>query len=412
MATNKDIEIHEENGSALVATAITLLTLSWFSVGLRTYTRAVLMKSLQLDDWLMLVAQIIFTISCAFILEGVQKGIGKHNDAIKDDEAKVQALMWQALATATYILDMMFIKLSIGVFLLRLCVKRVYVWIIWISLAIISIWSVVLFFWNLFQCKPVEMQWDFRIKDGNCVSADQIVSAAYAISVMTVVSDWLYALLPIPMLWSVKMTKQAKTTVIAILGLGIFASVATLVRLRFLADLTDTEDILFAGTDAMVWTLIEPGVAIVASSLATIRPLLRAMRIRGFESTENTYGTGHSAAVRSNANRSKTGILIMPGFGPEDVSLTNMVSQNNTNSLSHPNDIEILPPRHVGDGPTSPGQASIVKSEILVIQGNSSPPSSWQSRNDRSASSSFDQIHDLEAYSQELERDDMRGRGR
>ncbi|KAF5695737.1 integral membrane protein pth11 [Fusarium globosum] len=391
MATNKDIEIHEENGSALVATAITLLTLSWFSVGLRTYTRAVLMKSLQLDDWLMLVAQIIFTISCAFILEGVQKGIGKHNDAIKDDEAKVQALMWQALATATYILDMMFIKLSIGVFLLRLCVKRVYVWIIRISLAIISIWSVVLFFWNLFQCKPVEMQWDFRIKDGTCVSADQIVSAAYAISVMTVVSDWLYALLPIPMLC---------------------ASVATLVRLRFLADLTDTEDILFAGTDAMVWTLIEPGVAIVASSLATIRPLLRAMRIRGFESTENTYGTGHSAAVRSNANRSKTGILIMPGFGPEDVSLTNMVSQNNTNSLSHPNDIEILPPRHVGDGPTSPGQASIVKSEILVIQGNSSPPSSWQNRNDRSASSSFDQIHDLEAYSQELERDDMRGRGR
>lgn len=58
MATNKDIEIHEENGSALVATAIALLTLSWFSVGLRTYTRAVLMKSLQLDDWLMLVAQV------------------------------------------------------------------------------------------------------------------------------------------------------------------------------------------------------------------------------------------------------------------------------------------------------------------------------------------------------------------
>nr|RBQ89870.1 hypothetical protein FVER53263_08029 [Fusarium verticillioides] len=254
------------------------------------------------------------------------------------------------------------------------------------------------------------MQWDFRIKDGTCVSADQIVSAAYAISVMTVVSDWLYALLPIPMLWSVKMTKQAKTTVIAILGLGIF--VATLVRLRFLADLTDTEDILFAGTDAMVWTLIEPGVAIVASSLATIRPLLRAMRIRGFESTENTYGTGHSAAVRSNANRSKAAILIMPGFGPEDVSLTNMVSQNNMTSPSHLNDIEILPPRHAGDGPISPGQASIVKSEILVIQGNSSPPSPWQSRNDRSASSSFDQIHDLEAYSQELERDDMRGRGR
>ncbi|KAF4452022.1 hypothetical protein F53441_5096 [Fusarium austroafricanum] len=406
MASQKDFDLNEDNGSVLVATAIALLALSWFSVGLRTYTRAFLMKSVQLDDWLMLVAQIIFTISCAFIIEGVQQGIGKHNDVVKPDEVKVQALMWQALATATYILDMMFIKLSIGVFLLRLCVQRIYNWIIWISLAIISIWSIVLFFWNLFQCNPVEMQWDFRIKDGTCVSPDQIVSAAYAISVMTVLSDWLYALLPIPMLWSVKMTKQAKATVIAILGLGIFASVATLVRLRFLADLTDTKDILFAGTDAMVWTLIEPGVAIVASSLATIRPLLRAMRIKGFESTENTYGTGHSAAARSNANnRSKSGVLVMPGFGPEDVSLNNMAPQNHTNPRSYPNDIEILPPRHLPNGPLSPGQVSIVKSEILVIQGNSSPPSSWRGRNDPSPSSSFDLIHDLEAHSQELERD-------
>ncbi|KAF4960569.1 hypothetical protein FSARC_10442 [Fusarium sarcochroum] len=403
MATNQHVNLKEENGIALVATAATLMALSWFSVGLRTYTRVFLMNGQQLDDWLMLIAQIIFTISCVFILEGVQQGMGKHNDAVKPDEAKVQALMWQALATATYILDMMFIKLSIGVFLLRLSVKRVYTYIIWVSLAVISIWSLVLFFWNLFQCNPVEMQWDFRITDGTCVSADQIVAAAYAISVMTVVSDWLYALLPIPMLWSVKMTKQAKATVIVILGLGIFASVATLVRLRFLADLTDTEDILFAGTDAMVWTLIEPGVAIVASSLATIRPLLRAMKIRGFESTDHTYGTGHSAAVRSNGPRSKPTVMAMPGFGPDDVSLNNVEFRNDANVRSQPSDVNILPPRNFPGGPLSPGQASIVKSEILVIQGNSSaPPSPWQGHMEHSPSNSFDQIHDLEAQSQDL----------
>lgn len=38
----------------------------------------------------------------------------------------------------------------------------------------------------------------------------------------------------------------------------------------------------------MVWTLIEPGVAIVASSLVTIRPLLRQLRLKGFESSENS----------------------------------------------------------------------------------------------------------------------------
>ncbi|KAM6522512.1 hypothetical protein FALCPG4_012163 [Fusarium falciforme] len=411
MAANQHIDLSEDNSVALVSTVIVFMALSWLSVGLRSYTRAFLMKSYQMDDWLMLIAQGIFTVSCAFILEGVKEGLGRHNEAIKDDAAEVNALKWQALATATYVLDMMFIKLSIGVFLLRLSVKPVYTWIIWISLAVITIWSTVIFVWNMFQCSPVEKQWDFRITGGHCVSADQIVSAAYAISAMTIVSDWLYAILPIPMLWTVKMTKTAKATVIVILGLGIFASIATLVRLRFLADLTDTDDILFAGTDAMVWTLIEPGVAIIASSLATIRPLLRAMKIRGFESTGNTYGTGHSAAMRSNANRSKPGV--MPGFGPNDVSLMNVEPKHDT-IRNIPNDIDIpLPPhRGVPNGPLSPGQVSIVKSEILVIQGNRSPPPSpWHaSAQISSPNNSFEQIHDLEAQSQDIDRHGIGGR--
>lgn len=58
MATNEHIDLNEENGIALVATAITLLVLSWISVGLRVYTRAWLMSGQQLDDWLMLIAQV------------------------------------------------------------------------------------------------------------------------------------------------------------------------------------------------------------------------------------------------------------------------------------------------------------------------------------------------------------------
>lgn len=38
----------------------------------------------------------------------------------------------------------------------------------------------------------------------------------------------------------------------------------------------------------MVWTLVEPGIAITAASLITIRPLLRALNFKGFDST-NPY---------------------------------------------------------------------------------------------------------------------------
>ena len=87
---------------------------------------------------------------------------------------------------------MMFIKLSIGIFLLRLAVLKTYRYILWISLVIVAVWSIVLFFWNLFQCKPVEAQWDYTLEGSSCVPIQEVVSAAYALSVMCILSDWLY----------------------------------------------------------------------------------------------------------------------------------------------------------------------------------------------------------------------------
>jgi hypothetical protein len=116
---------------------------------------------------------------------------------------------------------MMFIKLSYAIFLLRLAIERRYVWTLRASMIVVTIWSTALFFWDIFQCNPVQAQWDYTIPGERCVSSQQIVAAAYALSAMTIISDWLYALLPIPMIWNVKMTKQAKATVIVLLGLGI-----------------------------------------------------------------------------------------------------------------------------------------------------------------------------------------------
>ena len=116
---------------------------------------------------------------------------------------------------------MMFIKLSIAVFLLRLAVQKRYKYTLWLSMVIVTIWSSVIFFWDIFQCSPVQAQWDYTIPNLQCVSSEAVVSAAYSISVMTILSDWLYALLPVPMVWNVKMSKQAKATVIVILGLGV-----------------------------------------------------------------------------------------------------------------------------------------------------------------------------------------------
>ncbi|KAM0324184.1 hypothetical protein ACHAQA_008378 [Verticillium albo-atrum] len=358
------VDLAEDHGGALVATAIVFLILSWISVILRTYVRAILTKAYQADDWLMLVAQAIFTISCVFILIGVDNGLGMHNKAL-EQHREIKALMYQALATATYVLNMMFIKFSIGIFLLRLTTSKAYIWTIYISLGIIAIWTLAIFFWNIFQCHPVQAQWDYTVAGASCVTPDQIVAAAYSISVMTILSDWLYALMPIPMIWKVKMTVPAKISVILLLSLGIFASIATLIRLKFLADLKELDDILFAGTDAMVWTLVEPGVAIIAASLVTIRPLLRLFRLRGFESTGRTPGPNGTA--RSGTQRS-TGK--MPGYGPGEVTAIDIELGEAKSSSSYATstvDAKMAPPfmSPLAMSPFDPSAPSVVRPPIL-----------------------------------------------
>ncbi|KAG6251076.1 hypothetical protein E4U23_000922 [Claviceps purpurea] len=284
--TQTAYDLNESNASNLVITCIAMLVTSWIAVGIRTFTRVFLMKGYQADDILMLIAQAIFTVTCSIQFVGVQSGVGRHNASFTNEDDLVAAIMWQALGVAIYILNMMFIKLSIGVFLLRIATQKSYIWAIRIVLVIITLWSIGLFIWNLFQCTPIEKQWDFRITDGQCAGAGEVLTAAYALSVMTIVTDWFFALIPIPMLWGVKMSTQAKTTVILILSLGIFASVATLIRFRFLTSIERTDDILFRATNASIWSLVEVGVAIIASSLATVRPLLRSLKIRGFVSVD------------------------------------------------------------------------------------------------------------------------------
>ncbi|VUC34661.1 unnamed protein product [Clonostachys rosea] len=308
---NPGFDLYETNGTRLLITISVFLALSWVAVAFRTYTTAYLIRAFRTDDWLMLIAQVsatemsydllmtrilsqltayktTFTVYSGFLYAGIEAGIGRHNAAIRDDDREVAALKWQALAISMYIVLMLLIKLSIGFLLLRITSHMpVYARVNWASLALISISSVVVFFWNTFQCIPVQKQWDYRITYGQCVRPDEIVIVAYVVSAMTIVTDFFYALIPIPMVWSVKMTIQAKTTVVLILGMGIFASVATIVRIRFLTTMANLDDVLYAGTDAMIWTIAEAGLAIIAASLATIRPLLHALRIRGFESSDS-----------------------------------------------------------------------------------------------------------------------------
>lgn len=136
----------------------------------------------------------------------------------------------------------------------------------------------------------------------------------------------------------------------------------------------------------MTWTVVEPGLAIVASNLATVRPLLRAMRIRGFNSTEQ-----HQYAYVSSQNHENS----TSRYNQPSASLARSHSPRSINEIAAPET------HSMEDSRPYEGQAEVEtftgqdENDIQTHGPTRDPRGSEWERNARPGG--VEQIHDLEA---------------
>ncbi|TGO23513.1 hypothetical protein BPAE_0130g00320 [Botrytis paeoniae] len=313
-----------------ILTVVTVgLFFSWLSVGLRCYTRTIVSRTFGSDDYWILLGLAGYTAVSVFAYLGVHYGIGVHAAQLTYDQL-INSAKYQVIVEIGYILCTAIIKTSVGLLLLRITsVKTFYKYLIWISLVIIWIWTIVTFVISCVQCRPLKASWD-PVTPGVCLEPRVIANFAYAISAETIFFDWLFALLPIPMLWNIKMSLRLKFSIMIILSLGIVykktdmrlclnsASAATIIRLKYLVAFLNVTDalckLLLASasikpgnahssslhqltshlqhkdsiTPVFVWSTIEIALGIIAASTATLRPLLRSWKILGFTSEHSS----------------------------------------------------------------------------------------------------------------------------
>jgi hypothetical protein len=118
-----------------------------------------------------------------------------------------------------YTLSTAALKISIGLFLLRIAINRMHIWIIrWIMILNV-VFAVPYCLLCTFQCNPVSFWWDLNPNHhGKCISPDVIMILTYVVSVLNSVADWTFGLLPFFMVRKLQMKKQTKVLVISILG--------------------------------------------------------------------------------------------------------------------------------------------------------------------------------------------------
>lgn len=185
----------------------------------------------------------------------------------------------------TFICELLYVgsttitKLSIAAYFLRLSSKGYQRMVIYITTAVVLLFSTMYFFFLIFQCTPTSYFWTqfLHTTDSNpkCLEGKVLAAVTYAHCAISAITDWSFGILPVFFVWNMQMNPRTKLSVVLILSLGFFASTATIVRIVYIKSLTATEDYSWEGINLAKWSMIEPAIAITAMNIATLRPMFK-----------------------------------------------------------------------------------------------------------------------------------------
>jgi hypothetical protein len=123
-----------------------------------------------------------------------------------------------------------------------------------------------------------------------------------SIAAVSTMTDIMFVVLPVLILWNANMDRRSKFSVgfilcLAALSVPLHSSsympwlttdsgcICSMIRFRFVDGLTQTDDFFWNVVNISIWSTIEAGACIIAGCLATLRPLLKRAIHQAREST-------------------------------------------------------------------------------------------------------------------------------
>ncbi|KAL8957260.1 MAG: hypothetical protein Q9193_005420, partial [Seirophora villosa] len=276
-------------GQPIIALTAFFLALVLIVLALRIFSRVYLVHAFWWDDATIILAvvrpklppnmtstkasnhQLGTTIGAALDFVEVHYGFGKHARFLTPHELrqfrKYTYGEWiQTFAT------LMWTKVSICLFLIRIPQSRVLKRPLQWAVAFLLFSNAVLTVMLIMQCQPLHAAWDDRVPGGGrCLSLDAKMGIVLAQAVISVVSDFAFAALPVFFLWRTQIDLKTKIGLWLLMGLGVITGVLCLVR-TVINNQSFPEDESYGGIVNWVWRLFEVSIGIIAACVPTLRP--------------------------------------------------------------------------------------------------------------------------------------------
>ncbi|KAG9692055.1 NADH-ubiquinone oxidoreductase, partial [Aureobasidium melanogenum] len=301
---------------ALKNAALAFIPITSVALSLRLYVRISIVKGFGLDDLFLIGAQIWFLVFCGYAIKLINY---EHDPSLKAAIAESVKTAMVAIGklytdsvffTLFYVLSVIFLKISLAFFYLRIIVQRWQKIVICIAATTMTLYGLGYGFLYVFRCGPNVEQQLVYWAEGKCIPDHTLLVMTYVFGSLDTLTDFIYAFLPIYILWNSNMPMGMKLTAGFLLCMGSVSSICALVRVATLSNLKFDTAFFKQAVQTGLWSIIEPGLAIVATSLAACRPLWRKV----FEDTstgsfiKNTFmfrwSTSKKSGVSSSSGRS------------------------------------------------------------------------------------------------------------
>ncbi|KAH7410595.1 hypothetical protein BKA64DRAFT_771785 [Cadophora sp. MPI-SDFR-AT-0126] len=262
------------NAPAVIGVGVFLTILSLSIVSLRLYVRSRIVRTITIDDWIIVATWFLSFVFVALTLAQTRWGLGLQEEADMPFQNVPQSGLLQYAGAPFYIISILGFKISAIFTFLRTAVDLIY------RRAIIALSIACCFFHfcfiiaQLVRCNPVAKQWDPSITEGKCLS---VVTVNVVMGSFVILFDVLTMLTPIPILLHSCFSIRKNVVIGFVFILGLIVILAQLMRILSISSQSRAINI----SDALIWSMVETNLGMVAVSIVPLAPLFRTFLEKG-----------------------------------------------------------------------------------------------------------------------------------
>ncbi|KAI0191537.1 hypothetical protein EV127DRAFT_493266 [Xylaria flabelliformis] len=302
-ASMVDPKLREESTLGLQIGVVSALHITALTITiLRMYSRIFLAKAFGWDDGFMVGATLSAFVSYILYIYETQHGLGMHMVFVSADD------LWKygAASFAQTILNLLglgLLKISLSFSLLRLSRGKAFKWVLWGTIAFVTIYTIFAFLTLFLYCQPLSGFWDMT-EDAKCYSLTLFIRFALANTALSMFTDILLATLPIPVVWQLQLKKKIRIYLIIMLALGWGAVGIGIVKAIYQINFNPFSDTTYE-ISVPTWAFIQLNVSIIAACAPQLKKLVRPLL--GLTNSYKSTPYGVASNTRRNTIRQSVG---------------------------------------------------------------------------------------------------------